>query len=125
MLILTLPWVLSVNGYYRVVGKSLKISKEGRANRKLIMATVYDQLGGYPEPLIGELSVTVKVYPPDKRKRDLDNIFKGLFDSLTHAKVWADDSLVKHIDASMLEIVKKGRVVVEINELISTPYFYE
>lgn len=120
MLFLRLPWILSVNGYYRVVGKSLKISTKGRANRKAVMASVFDQLGGYPSPLEGHLSVNVRVYPPDKRVRDLDNIFKGLFDSLTHAKVWEDDRQVKHIEATMEdEIVKFGMVTIEVNELWS------
>ena len=119
MLILTLPWVLSLNGFYRVVGRSLKISKEGRANRKLIVASTLDQLGGKPEPLAGDLAVNVRIHPPDRRRRDIDNIFKGLLDSLTHAGVWEDDSQIKHLEADMLEIVKKGQVIVEINELWS------
>ena len=117
MLIIKLPWIVSANAYYRAVGNSVRISKRGRENRKSCMAAVFDKLGGYPEPLTGDISIVVRIHPPDKRKRDIDNIFKGLFDSLTHSKVWADDSQVKHLDATMCDIVKFGCVIVEINEL--------
>jgi Holliday junction resolvase RusA-like endonuclease len=38
--------------------------------------------------------VVVEVYVPDRRKRDLDNLHKGILDSLTHAGVWGDDSQI-------------------------------
>jgi crossover junction endodeoxyribonuclease RusA len=50
----------------------------------------------------GRLAVEIEAHVPDKRKRDLDNLFKAVLDSLTHAGVWADDS---QIDA--LRIVRK------------------
>jgi len=33
----------------------------------------------------GPLSVVCEIYPPDGRRRDLDNVWKTLADSLTHA----------------------------------------
>jgi crossover junction endodeoxyribonuclease RusA len=36
------------------------------------------------------------LYPPDAR-RDIDNYNKALFDALTHAGIWEDDSQVKRM----------------------------
>ncbi|NBW22487.1 MAG: RusA family crossover junction endodeoxyribonuclease, partial [Caulobacteraceae bacterium] len=40
----------------------------------------------------GSVRVVIEAFPPDRRKRDLDNILKSLLDALTHAGVWEDDS---------------------------------
>lgn len=53
---------------------------------------------------------------PDRRRRDLDNMPKALFDGLTHAGVWTDDSQIDD-----LRIVRSwaagGCVVVRIEAL--------
>jgi len=40
------------------------------------------------------LSVAVLIWAPDKRKRDLTNIWKVSEDAITKARVWRDDSLI-------------------------------
>jgi crossover junction endodeoxyribonuclease RusA len=45
----------------------------------------------------GPLRVEIEAFPPDKRKRDLDNVLKSLLDSLTHAGVWEDDSQIEDL----------------------------
>lgn len=59
------------------------------------------------------LSVTIYAYPPDRRKRDLDNILKCLLDSLEKAQVFVDDS---QIDELIIRRVRPndGKVVVNI-----------
>lgn len=89
-----LPWPPSVNRYYRHVGYKTLIAKEGRDYR----ATVVARLAGvFPEPLKEKLKVTIECYPPDNRRRDLDNILKALFDSLQHAGVMLDDHQIDEI----------------------------
>lgn len=46
-------------------------------------------------PLTGLLSVRIEVPVPDNRKRDTDNLPKAIFDSLTKAGFWVDDSQVE------------------------------
>ena len=46
-----------------------------------------------------ELTVT----PPDRRKRDLDNVFKPILDALTRCCVWQDDSAVSFLKAERTE----------------------
>jgi len=40
------------------------------------------------------IRMCVEVYPPDKRRRDLDNLMKATADSLQHAQVYPDDSQI-------------------------------
>lgn len=51
-------------------------------------------LGKNWQTLTSPCHVSAKFFVPDRRKRDLDNLFKALLDALTHAGVWKDDSLV-------------------------------
>jgi crossover junction endodeoxyribonuclease RusA len=41
-----------------------------------------------------KIYLSVAVFAPDRRKRDLDNIFKAMNDVLTHAGIYADDSKI-------------------------------
>ena len=36
------------------------------------------------KPLTGKLVVDVEVFPPDNRRRDIDNVQKALLDALEH-----------------------------------------
>jgi len=92
MIELTLPWPPTANTYYRHVGHEVKISEKGRAYRKAVADQVLIQRGA--KQLTGRLSVGIVAHAPDKRKRDLDNLFKAVLDSLTHAGVWLDDSQI-------------------------------
>lgn len=115
--IVRLPWPPSTNTYYRNVGHMTKISKGGREYRKKVMAAIWDMCGGKPEPLTGDLHVRVEMHPPDKRRRDVDNSFKGLLDSLTKAGIWDDDSQIKSLWGQMLEPCKPGSVLVTIEQM--------
>lgn len=91
-----LPFPPSVNSYYRhpggsgpLAGRHL-ISREGRNYRTAVQAAVLtgDRAG---LPFKGKLAFTVFAAPPDHRRRDLDNLLKGLQDALCHAGVYVDD----------------------------------
>lgn len=53
------------------------------------------------ERLEGELSVSLQLVPPDRRKRDIDNYNKALLDALTHSGLWSDDSQIKSLAIEM------------------------
>ena len=69
------------------------------------------------KPFTDSVRVTMSAYPPDKRKRDLDNLPKAIFDALTHVGVWDDDSLVDDFRIRREEVQKPGLVRVEIEEM--------
>jgi crossover junction endodeoxyribonuclease RusA len=63
----------------------------------------------------GEVAVYVFAHPPDRRKRDLDNITKALLDALVRAGVLKDDYQVARLYAErdLPEPPGKVRLVVE------------
>lgn len=111
--VLDLPYPPSVNHYWRRVGARTLISRGGRRYRKDVCATLAaDRVA----PMEGRLAVRVVVRPPDRRRRDLDNLGKGLLDALSHAGVYADDSQIDRLAFERGEVVPLGGVTVEITE---------
>lgn len=113
---ITLPWPPSANRYWRhpnkgrLAGRSL-ISREGRAYRRHVQWLVSR------DPMGGRLSVEIDAYPPDRRRRDLDNILKAALDALTAAGAWHDDSQVDRLSVARCEKEGKGQIVVVIKKL--------
>jgi len=56
-------------------------------------------------------------FPPDRRRRDLDNIAKPVLDALEHAGVYLDDSQIDLLLTQRREIVRGGKLNVRVNEL--------
>ena len=56
-------------------------------------------------------------YPPDRRRRDLDNLLKCTQDSLAHAGVYEDDSQIDVLVVVRCNPVPSGRVTVRLQEL--------
>ena len=63
------------------------------------------------EPMNGDLMVEIIIYPPDKRKRDMDNIKKALFDALQNAGLYKDDcQIIDDHTIKVNKIVKGGLI---------------
>ncbi len=112
---LMLPFPGSVNGLWRCVGGRNILSKRGRAYQKLAADYLMTQkpLPRYTSPV----SVTARLGPPDKRRRDLDNHWKACGDALVKAGVLEDDSLIHRLVLlwdSGQEVADAGGVVVSI-----------
>lgn len=113
--ILTLPKPPTENTYRRVFRGRPVISEEGREFRRAVQRHV-DIME--IEKLSGRLAVRIEYYVPDKRKRDLDNILKALFDAMCLAGVYEDDEQIDILFVERrTEIIKGGFVVVTIEEL--------
>ncbi|EAT1856555.1 RusA family crossover junction endodeoxyribonuclease [Salmonella enterica] len=122
---LTLPFPPSVNTYWRSPNKGpLKgyhlVSARGRKYQSDACAAVIEQLRRLPKPSTALAAVEIILYPPDNRIRDLDNYNKALFDALTHAGVWEDDSQVKRMLVEWGAPVPKGKVEITITKYIPT-----
>lgn len=112
---LTLPFPPSVNGYWRSTRKGVLISERGRIFRSNALASIYQQLRSPPTALLTELDVHLVLYPPTRAKRDLDNFQKALFDGLTHAGIWKDDSQVKRMLVEWGPVTKGGKAEINIS----------
>jgi len=113
-MILDLPFPPSVNHYYRRVGLRTLISREGRAYRRTICGLLAP--GGGSPPISGRIALAMDAFPPDRRRRDLDNLLKCTQDSLAHAGVYADDSQIDLLVVARCDPVKGGKVVIRIEE---------
>lgn len=114
-IVLHLPWPPTINAYYRSTRSGIKyLDKSVRKFRVQVAESIHEQVPGlcldYP------LFMEVFLHPPDKRRRDIDNYMKGLLDALTEACFWDDDVLVDQLHIYRGEIVKDGKVRIEISE---------
>lgn len=125
MMKLVLPFPPSVNTYWRspnngpFKGRTL-ISQKGRAFQSAACAAIIEQLRRLPKPSSLAASVEIVLYPPDARQRDIDNYNKALFDALTHAGVWEDDSQVKRMLVEWGSQVPGGKVEITITKFETT-----
>ena len=124
--VLTLPFPPSSNTYYRSVrmGKSCRVllSKKGRLYKEEVCEYIANQIldsKEFPYPLLGRLSVHVMLHAPNRRKWDIDNRIKPLLDAMQSAGVYPDDEAIDHLTIKRGEIIKGGKVTVQLIELKS------
>jgi crossover junction endodeoxyribonuclease RusA len=109
MIILRLPYPPSMNGYWRTFQNRQIISADGRKYREAVIAKVDDF------KLDGRLKVEIEATMPDRRRRDIDNLFKAVLDALTHAQVWGDDNQIDDLRIVRApEIAAPGHLFVRI-----------
>lgn len=117
MVTLVLPFPPSMNTYWRNLNGRTLLSAKGRRYKREVIAAVYEQLKKKPKPITDNVAVKVEFYPPNNIRRDMDNYFKALFDSLTTAGVWVDDSQIKRIESDWCESIKNGKLLINILKL--------
>lgn len=108
---LELPWPPSINHYWRHAKGRHFISLEGRLYRE----TVFWKASHYRNQFKpkDKLQIHINAYPPDRRKRDLDNLLKSLLDSLQHAQIYNDDFQIDSLTI-VRKMPLKGIVEIEI-----------
>ena len=111
MIELDLPLPPSVNHYYRRVGERTLISREGRRFRAGVLAHL--ATAGIGE-LSGPLRIEIEIYPPDRRRRDIDNVQKALLDALQHGGAYEDDSQIVRLAISKGPPMEGGQSLVRI-----------
>jgi crossover junction endodeoxyribonuclease RusA len=118
MLILDLPLPPSVNHYWGQHGHRRYVSKAGVAFKALVSDYVIE----YRVPNLGtaRLAMTVVLFPKDRRKQDIDNRIKALWDALADAGVFDNDEQIDTLFIERGEIKKDGgcRVYIDIIDKI-------
>lgn len=100
---ITLPYPVSVNALYRSVGGRSILSERYRKWKAEAGLTLMAQR---PKKVKGPVSVLVELRPPNKRRRDIDNVgFKAVLDLLVAMQIIeADDGrCVKEITGRWVE----------------------
>lgn len=116
MVTVVLPWPPSVNSYWRSYRGRNILSKRGRLYKEAAGRAVL--AAGANKHLSGRLRVKLTAYPPDRRRRDIDNLNKSVLDSMQAAGVYLDDSQIDELTITRAGI-EKGGVVVATVETIS------
>ena len=115
MIRFTLPWPPSVNNYWHRNGKTIYVSKRGKEFRN----EVYYLCRQYKDAFDCDaaLAMFIWVYPPDKRKRDLDNLLKATCDSLEYVGVFPDDSQIRELH--MLRMPElRSELVIQLHHVV-------
>ncbi len=108
-----LPFPPSLNHYYRRVGPRTLISREGRAYRERVCSIL---AASGIRTFTGPIEVKVELYPPDRRRRDVDNSLKAVCDSLEKAGAYEDDSQIVKLTVEKRRPVEGGLAIVRIAE---------
>ena len=115
MLVLNLPLPPSINHYWGQHGHRRFVSKSGIKFK----IEVQDYVIVHNVPKLGSarLEMQVTLYPKDRRKQDIDNRIKALWDALASAGVYEDDSQIDVLMVQRGEIRKGGGCLVLIDEI--------
>lgn len=114
-LVLELPWPPTGNHATKHTRNgSHYLTTEAKRYRSTVFAAAHKS--GRKCTLFSRLRVTVHFSPPDKRKRDLDNAWKTLSDSMQWAGVYQDDCLIDDLRLIRVKGIP-GAVNVYIEEI--------
>ena len=115
MVSVVLPWPPSVNSYWRSYRGRNILSKRGRLYKEAAGRAVL--AAGANRHLSGRLRVKLVAYPPDRRRRDIDNLTKLALDSMQVAGVYLDDSQIDELTIIRAEVEKGGVIVAEVETI--------
>jgi len=108
-----LPYPPSINHYYaRQKNGAVYINQQGKGYRAAVMYNFR-----HSKPIEGKLKLHIDVFPPDKRKRDLDNINKCLLDSLQSAGLIKDDYDIDHLSMKRCDVVEGGKIIIKLEPI--------
>ena len=110
----TLPWPPTINNCWRR-GRNGTVHCSNEV--VLFRREVARRIGPWKKPLKGRLKVAIMAYPPDNRRRDLDNILKSLLDSLQLAGVFLDDSQIDELWIERGRRKGSGEVDITVDEI--------
>lgn len=120
MVELQLTYPPSINHYYEKgnirKGLDRRVGIAGSAFRAEVYRFRLEHLNGQC-PMKGRLSMEVQLWMPDRRKRDIDNPLKCLFDSLQYACVIEDDEQVDCLVMYKNGVESPGKAIVTLREI--------
>ena len=116
--LLSLPYPPSLNNLYGIASKPFPrryLKAPGKAYKLQIKECIAKNNLVLKANIPLKISITIT--PPDNRKRDIDNLFKILFDSLTDSQFWEDDSYVRELHVDYAPTQKPGSLLMHVEPL--------
>lgn len=113
---ITIPYPVSVNNLYfakKFGGKYLNHHVPRYRQTVFALCAQKQKFGD------SKIRLEIKMYPPDRRIRDIDNICKVILDSLQCSGVYNNDSQVYQLYVEKLEVRKYGEIELKIMEIES------
>lgn len=104
MIHLTLPFPPTVNHMWGFAGKRKYLKKEAHEFRRIVQEACVEAKA----KIHGRIAIYIALYPPTKRKFDLDNRIKALQDALEHAGVYLNDEQIDTIICVRRDVVQGG-----------------
>lgn len=114
---LVLPYPPTVNNYWIHVRNKKILSKRARDFQDEVLVCVRKQYSEIDEPLECKLAMAIGLYVPDKRKRDIDNVIKPLFDALERARLFVNDFQIDYFCVNRLGLKKGGQTLLKVVEI--------
>ena len=113
---------IGTDGFYRWLKRNSRakeyLTQEAKDFRTIVGLLV--NVGKCGVGFKASLSMVMRVYPPDRRRRDLSNLYKAVEDALEAAGVFVnDEQIVEHHSKKMVETVKGGAIMVRIQSLVT------
>jgi crossover junction endodeoxyribonuclease RusA len=117
---LDLPWPPSTNALYRsvqIAGHTrVLLSKAARDYHAMVRRRVQlERLPAFGD--LDRLEVVIHARPPDRRKRDLDNLLKSVLDALVKGGAIPDDGQIDKLAIVRGEPLKGGALTVGVAAL--------
>lgn len=119
-MIIELPYPPSINHSHYGNHRLTKAVRDFRSYVKTLVF-IYRKKCPSDLPFRSDVRCWIELYLPDRRRRDSDNPIKPLWDALTGAGVWLDDSQVVEFNVRRIKKDqhnhKKGLCVVKIEAI--------
>jgi len=106
MIVLTLPYPISVNAMYR---NRLKGRAKSERYRTWLNAVGWEIKAQRQQPIKGSYTLRITLYEADNRRRDPGNMEKCISDALVEAGLIEDDSLCVSMEIARCKTAGKAR----------------
>ena len=103
---ITVPFPPSVNTYWGFKGSRRYLTSRAKVFKDIV--AVEFQRSGHQGFGTDRLSVSIELYPPDRRVRDIDNVVKSTLDALCQCGVFADDGQIDVLCVERKQVIKWG-----------------
>lgn len=111
---LELPWPNSLNDMYGYFKGRVVLKKKGKDYKEKVFRIVFSK--GCDYQIDVPIVVNINLHPPTHRAYDIDNFNKVLFDALTNAGVWKDDSHIVEAHIYKRNVSVGGRIIIVIEK---------